>query len=128
MSLFRLTTAWAVVFLWLVLWEAAESALTRGKESRRSAWRGRLLVYAGESLLLSLFAALWFASLGHGGWLLLFLLLGILMEGPTRLRDHLGQEDAAPGPLQSAGFRWYWIALGVARVAGAGGLLAWRLA
>ncbi|MGH7702699.1 MAG: hypothetical protein ACREMO_06370 [Gemmatimonadales bacterium] len=128
MSLFRLTTAWAVVFLWLVLWEATESTLARSNSRRSRAWRDRLLVYSGESLLLSLFAALWFASLGHGGWLLLFALLGLLMEGPARFRDDLREEGAAPGRLHSMRARWYRIGLGVARVAGAGGLLAWRLA
>ncbi len=32
-----------------------------------------------EALLLVLLASLWFASLGHGGWLLLFLLIGALV-------------------------------------------------
>lgn len=128
MSLVRLTTAWAVVLLWLLLWELAESILARGSGLRGRTWRDRLLVCSGESLLLSLFAALWFASLGHGGWLLLFALLGLLMEGPARFRDDLRQTGAAPGRLQVTRARWYRIGLGVARVAGAGGLLAWRLA
>ena len=42
-----------------------------------------LLVEAG---LLTLFAGLWFGSLGAGGTPLLFLLLGALMEVPPRLR------------------------------------------
>jgi hypothetical protein len=37
-----------------------------------------------EALLLTLIAALWFGSLGHGGWVLLFLLLGAL-TGTDRL-------------------------------------------
>ena len=32
-----------------------------------------------EALVLTLLAALWFGSLGHGGWVLLFLLLGALV-------------------------------------------------
>ncbi len=127
MSLIRLTTAWAVVFLWILFWEAAESILTRSHGLHSRAWRDRLLVCSGESLVLSLFAALWFASLGHGGWLLLFALLGLLMEGPARFRDDLREAGAMPGQLEFTRVRWYRIGLGVARVVGAGGLLAWRL-
>jgi hypothetical protein len=74
-----------------------------------------------EAGLVTLFAALWFDSLGSGEWWLLFLLVGLLVAFPRRLvmwrhveplrRRHL---------LVHAG-------LDVARYVAAGGLLAWRL-
>jgi hypothetical protein len=74
-----------------------------------------------EAGVVTLFAALWFDSLGSGGWWLLFLLVGLLVAFPRRLvmwqhveplrRRHL---------LQHA-------ALDVARYLAAGALLAWRL-
>ena len=43
----------------------------------RAAW----LPATAEALFLTLLAALWFGSLGHGGWVVLFLLLGALAGG-----------------------------------------------
>ncbi|HEV8264198.1 MAG TPA: hypothetical protein VGQ06_04555 [Gemmatimonadales bacterium] len=75
-----------------------------------------------EAGVVTLFAALWFDSLGAGGWWLLFFLVGLLVAFPRRLvmwqhveplrRRHL---------LTHAG-------LDAARYVVAGGLLAWRLA
>ena len=75
-----------------------------------------------EAGVVTLFASLWFDSLGAGGWWLLFLLVGLLVAFPRRLvmwrhvepprRRHL---------LAHAG-------LDVARYVVAGALLAWRLA
>lgn len=45
-----------------------------------------------ETALLTLFAGLWFASLGHGNSVLLFLLVGALIEVPWRLRTAAGLE------------------------------------
>ena len=42
-----------------------------------------------EALVLTLVAALWFGSLGHGGWVILFLLLGALPAGDRWLRRRL---------------------------------------
>lgn len=74
-----------------------------------------------EALVLTLFASLWFDSLGAGGWWLLFLLVGLLVAFPRRLvmwrhvdplrRRHL---------LVHAWFD-------VARYVIAGALFAWRL-
>jgi len=74
-----------------------------------------------EAGVLTLFASLWFDSLGAGGWWLLFFLVGLLVAFPRRLvmwqhvepqrRRHL---------LVHAG-------LDVARYVAAGALLAWRL-
>ena len=75
-----------------------------------------------EAGVVTLFASLWFDSLGAGGWWLLFLFVGLLVAFPRRLvmwqhvepqrRRHL---------LAHAG-------LDVARYISAGALLAWRLA
>lgn len=40
--------------------------------------RGNAVALAAEALFLTLVASLWFASLGHGGWVLVFLLLGLV--------------------------------------------------
>jgi hypothetical protein len=73
-----------------------------------------------EAFVLTLLAALWFGSLGHGGWLLVFLLLGVLVAGAER-----GLRFAV---LRSAeGFGWGGFLLGTARYVAAGALLAWRL-
>jgi len=74
-----------------------------------------------EAGVVTLFASLWFDSLGAGGWWLLFLLVGLLVAFPRRLvmwqhvepqrRRHL---------LAHAG-------LDLARYVAAGALLAWRL-
>ena len=39
---------------------------------------------AAEALVVTLFAALWFGSLGSGGWVTLFLLVGALAGGADR--------------------------------------------
>jgi hypothetical protein len=98
----RILLAWAVVGAWLAIWALAERRVT-GAGSPSAA---ELAPLAGESLLLALFAALWFGSLGSGGWWLVFLLLGGLMAWPVR---------------SLAG------AARIARVVAAGGLLAWTL-
>jgi len=79
-----------------------------------------LWVVLGESLVLTLFAALWFGSLGHGGWWLVFLLLGLLVAGAERGLRFAFLRSAARAELLGLG-------LGVARYLAAGALLAWRL-
>lgn len=79
-----------------------------------------LLEIGIEALLLTLFAALWFGSLGHGGWPLLFLTLGLLISIPPRLRAR--HHFPIPAPLP-----WGEISLELLRLVAAGGLLAWRL-
>lgn len=82
--------------------------------------RAAILVSVGEAVVLTLLAALWFASLGHGGWALVFGLAGVLVSGAERgLRFALLR--SAKGP-ELAGF-----AIGVARYLAAGALLSWRL-
>jgi hypothetical protein len=68
---------------------------------------------AGEALVLTLLATLWFKSLGHGGWLLLFLLLGLLAAAGS----------VRQGPAGWTGLRRITIYF-VTRYIIAGGLLA----
>ena len=78
------------------------------------------LVCVGETAVLTLLAALWFGSLGSGGWWLVFLLVGVLVSGAERgLRFAFLRSPAGP---ETRGFL-----LGVARYVAAGALLAWRL-
>jgi uncharacterized membrane protein YfcA len=80
-SLGRIALAWAVVAAWLFAWMLGERRLVRSpaRPRRQDGWW-----VAGEALLLTLFAELWFGSLGAGmGWLV-FLLLGMLMAWPVR--------------------------------------------
>jgi len=98
----RILLAWVVVGAWLAIWAFGERRVTGS--GRPSA--AELAPLTGEALLLALFAALWFGSLGSGAWWLVFLLLGGLMAWPVR---------------SLAG------AARVARVVVAGGLLAWTL-
>jgi len=109
--------AWALVAAWLVLWEAVGRQVGRGGEG--ALLRAPFWHYAGEALLLTLLGALWFASLGAGGWWLVFGLIGGLaawppIEGGRRSRRRGARELAGCG-------------LRVGRVLVAGGLLAWRL-
>ena len=114
MALSRLLGAWCAVVLWLLLWELIASRL--GPRAGGKIRRGRLLL--GEALLLTLFGALWFASLGAGAWWLVFGLVGALREWPTpggRRPDRSGSAAIGPGLLR------------IVRTLAAGGLLAWRL-
>jgi hypothetical protein len=89
-----------VVVFWLIAWRWVESR--PGARRRPSSRETREL--AMEGALVTLFGALWFASLGAGAWWLPFLFVGALREWPIRsLRG----------------------AVRILRVLGAGGLLAW---
>jgi hypothetical protein len=119
MSGVQLVLGWAVTALWFVIWEVLPGR--RRHLGPREALGHRVLLELGaESLLLTLFAALWFGSLGHGGWPLLFAVLGLLIALPPRLRAR--HHFPIPSPL-----RWGEISLDVLRLVVAGGLLAWRL-
>ena len=103
MAFGRILLAWATVGAWLAVWAfaARRSAGVAGSPPA-----AELAALAGEALLLALLAALWFGSLGSGGWWLVFLLLGALMAWPVR---------SVKGAAR------------VARIVVAGGLLAWTL-
>jgi hypothetical protein len=98
----RILLAWVVVGAWLAIWAFAERRVTPA----RAPFAAELAPLAGEALLLALFAALWFGSLGSGGWWLVFLLLGALMAWPVRSLARAAR---------------------IARVVVAGALLAWTL-
>ena len=117
MGLSRLVWGWIAVVVWLLLWELIASKLgsARGDGKLR-----RVRVYLGEALLLTLFGALWFGSLGAGQWWLVFGLLGALREWPGAQGRRPVER---PDPI-AVGFSL----LRVVRTLVAGGLLAWRLA
>jgi hypothetical protein len=98
----RILLAWITVAAWLIGWHWIERRTADSGGPSPREW-GEI---AGEALLITLFGALWFASLGAGAWWLPFLLVGGLREWPIR---------SARGALR------------VLRLVGAGGLLAWVL-
>jgi hypothetical protein len=108
MTLGRLLLAWLPVALWFgtAAWGANRLIGTAASPAPTPA---RLLAIAVEALLVTLFGSLWFDSLGHGEWWLLFGLVGILAAG-------------IPGRPPFVA-----VALSVVRYVGAGALLAWRL-
>ena len=71
MTLIRLVVAYAAVAALFigVAWAAGHRE------------RGNAVASAAEALVLTLLGALWFASLGSGGWVPVFLLLGVLGSG-----------------------------------------------
>lgn len=117
MSLTGLVIAWVVVTGWYGAAEWAEVRLGWAGVPAPGLRPGSI---AAETLLLTLFAALWFGSLGHGGWWLLFLILGVLTEGPVRLRHRRGITADGGRP-------WLGTAAAIVRCVIAGGLLSWRL-
>ena len=86
--------------------------LAEGRLDRPRGWTAIL-----EALLVSLVAGLWFASLGAGGWVTLFLLFGLLV----------GTVEWGRQPPEGRGSRPVRLALTLARYLAAGALLAWRL-
>ena len=97
MTLGRLALAWLPVALWFL---GVDWAVRR---ARPNYW------LALEAGLVTLFASLWFDSLGRGGWWLLFLLVGALAAGLPRRPP------------------WRAVLIDVGRYLVAGGILAWRL-
>jgi hypothetical protein len=81
MAFGRILLAWLAVGTWLVAWSFAERRVAGAAGPPPGSELGQV---AGEALLLALLAALWFGSLGSGGWWLVFLLLGALMAWPLR--------------------------------------------
>jgi hypothetical protein len=73
-----------------------------------------------EAAVLTLFASLWFDSLGRGGWWLLFFLIGVLVAIPQWRR--VVAEQALPRRAAVAG-----ACADLVRYVVAGGILAWRL-
>jgi hypothetical protein len=112
-TLFRLLLAAVAVTAWFIAWQFAASKL------RPDARPLRPLIDGSEAAGLTLFAALWFGSLGHGGWYVLFAVIGLLIEGPARARH---RADLPTGPLP-----WRAALLGTLRILGAGAILSFLL-
>ena len=112
MTLGTLALAWLAAGALFLAW----ARLLGGHRLARPA----VLVLLAEAAVLTLLAGLWFGSLGHGGWWLVFLLLGTLVGGAERgLRAAVTASPA--GPEVKA------LALAVTRYLAAGALLAWFL-
>jgi hypothetical protein len=121
MTVTRLLLAWGAVSAGFLLAGLASRRLPgvpRAPDPRAARrWTGALL---GEAGVVTLFAALWFDSLGHGGWWLLFVLVGLLAAFPVRLQAlAYGSLPGRPALLLAL--------YDTARYVGAGALLAWRL-
>ena len=110
MTLTWLLVAAAAVTVWSLGWSFVARKLSN--EERPLPWR----VDASEALLVTMFASLWFDSLGHGAWWVLFLVLACLVEGPVRLRHQGDRPDAVPV--------WRAVLLGAVRWLGAGLILS----
>lgn len=119
MPLAVLALGWGAVTAWYLAWDAVvRRRRGEGTAAGGSRWLGPdWRVYMVEAVLLTLLAALWFGSLGHGGWVLLFLLIGAMTEWAARTR---GTPHLLPGAIP--GFLG-----GVTRTVVAGGLLRWIL-
>ena len=110
MTLLRLAGGVLGVALWFALWAPAVRKVTGDPLPLR--FRVDLV----EAVLLAMFASLWFASLGHGEWWVLFIVLGLLIEGPIRQRHRPEEVTAVPA--------WRPLLLGTLRLLGAGFVLS----
>ena len=126
MTLARLVLAWLPVAAWFVVATLGIPLLMRwlsqpaphvgaGTAAPRGFWKWPI----AEAGLLTLFASLWFDSLGSGGWWLLFALVAGLATLPKWLP---GPERAVPNRVLLAG-----ACADLARYEIAGAILAWRL-
>ena len=106
----RVVAAWAAVWGVLLAWRAVERLVRGGPQPLVQAVREPAGALAFEATLLTLLGGLWFASLGSGGGWLVFLLVGLLVEVPHRIRTTEGR----------AAFSWKPIVGGVVRVMVAG--------
>lgn len=112
----RLALAWALVALWFY----AAWWLTEQRQSATGQTALRVLRCAGEALVVTLIASLWFDTLGHGGWWVLCALLGMLAAVPARLRE----VESGVAPVRRAALL---VVADAARYVAAGVLLVWRL-
>ncbi len=119
MALREIGISWLLVAGWFLIWEVAAARLER--RGNAGGWfRTPVQIYLAEALLLTLFGALWFGSLGTGGWPIMFGLLGLLMEWPGPLRS--GHRTPIP-----PGRRARVTGAGILRVIAAGTIMWWRM-
>ena len=128
MTLGRLVIAWALVAVWfrVSLWVnlfIVAGVLRIGGRFGNGVFDSipRTLLYwrALEAAVLTLFASLWFDSLGSGEWWLVFLLVGILATVPVELLRTGGpQRQLTFAAIEAGELLRYLVA---------GALLAWRL-
>jgi hypothetical protein len=114
MALSRILLGWALVTAWLYGWDLL--ARRGAPLDRRAA-----VLAGGEALLLTLFGALWFGSLGAGAWWLVFGLVAALREWPSGAEPPVGTRVRSARPTPALRL------LGMLRTLAAGGILAWRL-
>jgi hypothetical protein len=88
----RVVAAWLAVALLLLVWREVERRVRGTPGGMMAAVRVVVPGTLMEAALLTLFAGLWFASLGHGNSVLLFLVVGALIEAPLRLRAAVGMD------------------------------------
>lgn len=124
MTLGRLLLAWLPVGALFAVAPPIGYPWNQPELARPLAWslnRWEVVWRLAEAFVVTLFGALWFDSLGAGGWWLLFLLVGLLVAFPRRLVMWRHVEPARRRHLL------IHAALDVARYIVAGALLAWRL-
>ena len=114
MAFSRVLLGFAIVTVFLAIWREVERRLNRTPGGATPAIMATLPAIATEGALLTLFAGLWFASLGAGDTPLLFLVVGALMEIPAQLKSHQVRE-----------LPWKLIAAGIVRIVGAGVVLGY---
>ena len=120
MTLPRLLLAWLTVGAWFLAARWAARRWMLHDATAPAPWARTARATALEAAGVTLFASLWFDSLGHGGWWLLFLLLGLLITFAPRLVDPPSPPPARRATLVAG-------LADVARYVGAGAVLAWRL-
>ena len=138
MTLGRLVLAWVPVAVWflvvtLVAIPKLAAALSRSPTPPTPPGQPAVLVTVPlpgakavatwrlvEAAIVTLFASLWFDSLGSGGWWLLFLLVGVLVAGAEWLGAFSRVEVPRRASLAGA-------CVDAVRYVVAGAILAWRL-
>lgn len=114
MALTRIVVGWLLVSVWFFAADRLLSAL-RGPDTSPRGAPPRWLPLV-EAFLFTLFAALWFGSIGSGGWILLFIMLTLYVELPQRLRDQV-QRNRPKGLVMAVG-------VGLVRILVGAGILA----